>query len=342
MSRFKQIFFKGVNVFNLNWLKKASPVNVIIPFHHLVSDAPVPYIEPLYRFKNTQQFERDIDFLLKNFTPVTLTDLIAAAKQERPLPKKSFLITFDDALKQVYEVAMPILQRKGVPASLFIVPDFLDNKLLFYDLKKGLILDHLLKHTLSAPTLQQAAALTNQTLANKNVLIEFVRSINYLNRDLTDKLGELLNIDFEGFLEKEKPFMSTQEVKNFIAKGFEVGAHSLDHPLYRLIPLEEQIRQTEASLKWVAETFDLPYKVFAFTHVDKGVSQEFFDHMFNKADTVPDLILGNTTGKLEHHPRVLHRFIGENPLVPIEAMVKSVLLYSTVNKLTGNQFVKRA
>lgn len=323
-------------------MKRWSPVEVIIPFHHLVSDSPVPYIEPLYRFKNTAQFEQDLDFLLQNFTPVSLTDIIAGINNDRPLPSKSFLITFDDALKQVYEVAMPILLKKGVPAALFIVPNFLDNKHLFYDLKKGLILNRIEQHAPSEALLQKIGTVIQQPALTTNSLIHFVRSINYLNQHLTDDLGRLLDIDFDSFLRTEKPFMTTAQVQTFINKGFSVGAHSMDHPLYRLISLEEQIRQTEESLKWVTDTFKLNYKAFAFTHVDTGVSSAFFNYMFNRSPTQPDIILGNTTGKLEQHKRVLHRFIGENPALPIETMVKSIMGYSAVNKLMGNQFVKRA
>lgn len=342
MNRVKNLLLKSANILSLEPLKRWSPVEVIIPFHHLVSDSPVPYIEPLYGFKNTVQFEQDLDFLLQNFTPISLTDIIAGINNDRPLPSKSFLITFDDALKQVYEVAMPILLKKGVPAALFIVPNFLDNKHLFYDLKKGLILNRIEQHPPSNALLQKIGTVIQQPGLTTNSLIHFLRSINYLNQNLTEDLGKLLEIDFDNFLRTEKPFMTTAQVQTFIKKGFSVGAHSMDHPLYRLISLEEQIRQTEESLKWIADAFNLPYKAFAFTHVDTGVSSAFFDYIFNRSPIRPDIIFGNTTGKLEQHKRVLHRFIGENPALPIETMVKSIMGYSAANKLMGNQFVKRA
>jgi hypothetical protein len=156
--------------------------------------------------------------------------------------------------------------------------------------------------------------------------------------------------------------MTSPEIKELLAKGFAVGSHSIDHPLYALLPLEEQIRQTRESTDWVIKTFQMPYKAFAFPHIDTGVPHAFFEEFVgggspgtdsagHRNSSTPgtgstrpemDLLLGNSTGMLENHPRVLHRFIGENPAIPIETMVKSVLAYGVLRKKTGRQFVHRS
>ncbi len=134
--------------------------------------------------------------------------------------------------------------------------------------------------------------------------------------------------------------MSTTQIKTLVHKGFHVGAHSLDHPLYNLISLEEQLHQTNESVNWVCNTFGIPYRTFAFPYVDKGVSNAFLDRLINTGGCL-DLILGNRTGMLEKHPAVLHRFIGENPFITIEAMVKTILLYSSVKKSLHREYVHR-
>ncbi len=135
--------------------------------------------------------------------------------------------------------------------------------------------------------------------------------------------------------------MSTGQIKELIAKGFGVGSHSLDHPLYSLLPPDEQLRQTRESTDWVIKTFSPPYKVFAFPHVDTGVGHDFFRQLTDPQHPELDLILGNSTGMQEQHPRVLHRFIGENPAIPPATMVKSVLAYSALRSALGQPFVRR-
>ena len=218
---------------------------MLIPYHHIVSDKKIPYIKSLYNYKTTQQFEEDLDFLLKHFLPISLTEIINHQQKKIPFKQKSFLITFDDGLREMYEIAAPILLKKGISAALFINPAFVDNKEIFYDLKKGLILDKLSNQNKIKNILPEVEKLFGKKISSHDHLIENIKSINYLNKGLTNSIGELLNIDFEKFCKEEKPFMTTDEIKDLINKGFHVGAHSIDHPLYSLLHEKEQIHQND-------------------------------------------------------------------------------------------------
>jgi peptidoglycan/xylan/chitin deacetylase (PgdA/CDA1 family) len=341
MNLLKRLYFSGVPGLNIEWLKKKSPLDILIPYHHLVSAEPVPYIQPLYSFKTPAQFESDLDFLLKHFQPVSLTEIIDHRKRNIHFSKKSFLLTFDDGLRQVYEIAAPILLRKGVPAALFINPAFVDNKEIFYDFKKGLILSKLAHRKMDASLLTSAEKLFGEKISSSSQLEARIRSINYLNRDMADAIGQLLEIDFDAFGKKQRPFMTTGEISELVSKGFHLGAHSIDHPLYALITEEQQIQQTVDSTEWVAKTFNLSYKAFAFPHTDTGVKHSFFEQLVGTAEPKIDLILGNSTAMMENHHGVEHRFIGENPDIPVEKMAKAVLSYSAFNKMAGRPFVKR-
>ncbi len=340
MSPVKQFVFSAVASVDIGWLKRNSPLEVLIPYHHLVCDEYLPHIRPLYAYKNTRQFEQDLDFLLKHFNPVSLTELIDHQAKKIPLPQKSFLITFDDGLRQAYQVAAPILQRKGIPAAFFVNPAFVDNKTLFYDFKKGLILDKLSGMTLKK-NLREALKSLFPDAKEPFSPQAAVRSIHYLNQSLADSVGELLDIDFAAFSAKYRPFMTSDEIRDLISKGFQIGSHSMDHPLYALIPPDEQLRQTLESTQWVNRHFQPGYKAFAFPHTDQGVSHGFFNQVEAGTKSGLDLLLGNRTAMLENHPGVLHRFIGENPSVSAERMTKAVLMYSILRKAWGNSYVKR-
>lgn len=337
----KRLGFAGISALDMEWLKKRSPIGVIAPFYHLVSDEPVPHIDKLYPYQNSRQFEANLDELLRHFQPLGLDDIIRQQQTGRPFEKKGFLISFDDGLRQVYEVAAPILLRKGVPAALFLNPAFVDNKDIFYNFKKGLILDRLDNDRTPEKFLPSAAVPFGRKFDTVPQLRAAIRSVNYLGKQLMDALGPVFNLDFEAFRREQQPFMSTPQIKDLIAKGFGVGSHSLDHPLYSLLPPDEQLRHTRESTDWVVGTFSLPYKVFAFPHVDTGVRNDFFRQLTDPQHPELDLILGNSTGMQERHPRVLHRFIGENPAIPAATMVKSVLAYSALRSALGRPFVRR-
>lgn len=341
--RWKQeILFPLVNKFNSSFLQHNSRPQVFIPFHHLISDAPVDYIEPLYSFKNSRQFEQDLDYLLKNFRSISLTNLADQVSHGIPVNENSFLITFDDGLRQAYEEALPILLRKGIEAAFFIVPSFLDNKELFYDFKKGLILNKLKERHLTKACMKQIWLILQEPQKELFALRQAIKNINYLNRHLTDSIGTLLELDFDLFLKQTRPFMSTGQVNDMISKGFHIGAHSMTHPLYSLIPQKDQVKQTCHSVEYIKTTFKLTYTAFAFPHLDQGVSASFFDELNSpEAEFSPDLIFGNSTGGLEKNPKVFHRFIGENPQVSVESMIKTVQLYQLANKMIGRNFIIR-
>src|SRR5580692_7550514 len=114
----KQLSYSAVATLNTRSLQKWSPIDVIIPFHHLVSDEPVPYIQSLYAFCNSRQFEAGLDYLLRNFQALTLPEVIQRQREQEHFRgsqqyeelsghqerrKKGFLLCFDDGLRQVYE-----------------------------------------------------------------------------------------------------------------------------------------------------------------------------------------------------------------------------------------------
>ena len=60
------------------------------------------------------------------YTPISIDDLIAASRNERTLPDKAVLLTFDDGLKSVYTDVYPLLNVFKYPAVVSLVTDWVD------------------------------------------------------------------------------------------------------------------------------------------------------------------------------------------------------------------------
>jgi peptidoglycan/xylan/chitin deacetylase (PgdA/CDA1 family) len=70
---------------------------------------------------SVSQFEEQIAQLGElGYTVVSLDDVIAYYLERTPLPPRAVLITFDDGYRDNLENAVPILQRYGYPAVLFV------------------------------------------------------------------------------------------------------------------------------------------------------------------------------------------------------------------------------
>jgi len=248
---------KIIGIKNLINLTNMQIINV---FYHVVSDNYLPYIVPLYKYRNSKEFENDIDFLLKYFQPVSANDVLLHAKGEKLITKPSFYLSFDDGMREVYDVVLPVLKRKGIPATIFVNSAFVDNKDLFYRYKAALIAD-------KNPSLK------------KEVL-----KIKYPEREKLDSIAQNLGIDFEHFLKETKPYLTTEEIKILQENGFTIGAHSIDHPNFYLISEEEQIRQTVESCCFVKENFGEENLFFAFPFEDTGVRNSFFETIYKNVD----------------------------------------------------------
>ncbi|NOU74099.1 polysaccharide deacetylase family protein [Paenibacillus sp. LMG 31458] len=69
---------------------------------------------------------RQMDYLAAHhYTPLTLGDFARIIEKKQPSPERPVLLTFDDGYANNAEVAMPILQRHGFPATLFLSPGFI-------------------------------------------------------------------------------------------------------------------------------------------------------------------------------------------------------------------------
>ncbi|MDR0798803.1 MAG: polysaccharide deacetylase family protein [Dysgonamonadaceae bacterium] len=233
---------------------------VIHPFYHAVCEEYTPHIHSLYKPKNSREFEADLDFLLRHFQPVDAHQVFEYQVKCRPVEQNSFHLSFDDGLREVYEVALPLLQQKGIPATLFINTAFVDNKELFFRHKAALLVDRWRQKPPSPATQKE---------------IDRLLSVPYSERDQLDEAAALLEVDFQDYLKKNKPYLTTEEIKALQQKGFTIGAHSIDHPRYAQLEKTEQIRQTLDSCAYVKKTFNEPKTFFSFPFSEDDVPDSF-------------------------------------------------------------------
>lgn len=271
-----------INLFScipFSYLRQLTGSNLILPFYHVVSDRQLPHIKYLYKYKNIIQFKDDVEFLLKYYRPISLSDILERQKTNRTLPKHSFLLTFDDGLREVYDVISPILKQKGIPATFFLTSNFLDNKELFYRHKASILIDFI--ERASRPSYYDKI---KETFLKNRIKYTGVKSsilsINYDKKIFIDELASGLGVDFNDYLNKKKPYLDSDQVEKLITDGFTIGAHSIDHPRYQYISLEEQLWQTKESMKMIKKRFSLDYCAFATPHSDKGISKKYFDEIF--------------------------------------------------------------
>lgn len=302
---------------------------LLVPLYHLVTDAEVPHVSPLYAARRVTDFKNDLAFLLKHFKAIGLHELGGVI-----LP--SFHLTFDDGLKEVYTVAFPIMQELGLTATLFLNPDFLDNKKLFYRHQAALLLQKLKEGGVSSGQLKK---LEDISIQNTGIDL-FIMNATYEQQDLLQEIAQILEVDFDAYLEEKQPYMTTKQVEEMLAAGFTIGAHSMDHPLYKHLSLEEQLNQTRESINWLQERFNVPVRSFAFPFTDDGVGSAFFNQLYQDDKTLQTF--GTAGLKHEAWPQHTHRVPMEIGEVPGERIVKTEYLYYLLKQPLGKNRITRS
>jgi peptidoglycan/xylan/chitin deacetylase (PgdA/CDA1 family) len=354
MKRSKKLFYSASSLLPTGILERVAGAGTLFPYHHVVSDQEVHHVRHLYPYKNVRQFIADLDHLLKHLRPAAVDEVVRAVLSGEPLPPKTFLLSFDDGFREVYEIIAPILFAKGVPGVFFVNPAFLDNRSLFYRAKISLVLEALSHVKDGDPLLAECWKKlgVDGPFVGREGLNRGLRAINNLDQAVLEPVAVLLGLSFDEYLRSVRPFMTSQEVEALGEQGFTIGAHSWDHPYYDLVSAEEQKRQTVASARYVQEHFSPSYNLFSFPHSDAGLSQAFFDGLFSRAGLAGgkapgglkgpvDVFFGIQNQKEEAQNRVLHRFNAERPDLPMSGQLNGILLWIAAQKLFNKNKVQR-
>ncbi len=67
-----------------------------------------------------KEFEQELDQIGKSAVFLSQQDIIDIIDNKKDLPNRAAVITFDDGFKEQFELAYPILKRKGIPAIFFV------------------------------------------------------------------------------------------------------------------------------------------------------------------------------------------------------------------------------
>ncbi len=203
---------------------------LVVNYHYIRDEIPKDGIYPI----TSSFFRHQLELIHKNgYEFVSLDQVNEVIKTKKDiLPEKSCLITFDDGLKESYDVGLSILDDMGIPASFYIISDTLVNNKLI-DVHKL----HYLRSKIDTKDIFNFLNLDIETLDETSVLNQYpydnmeTAKIKYLLNFVKPELINVLFFEFITTSEKDlakELYIDTNQIKELYNRGF-LGTHGKSH-----------------------------------------------------------------------------------------------------------------
>ncbi|WP_377702785.1 polysaccharide deacetylase family protein [Pseudoduganella sp. UC29_71] len=235
-----------------------------ILIYHRVLPAP----DPLFPDEvDAARFEQQMAWLKQGFRVMPLAEA-ARRLREGTLPPRAACVTFDDGYADNAEIALPILQRHGVPATFFVATGFLNGGRMWNDTVIELV------RRAPGPRLELAALdLGSHALdsdgARTAAIQALLDQLKYLEPDARLTAVERLRSHL-GLALPDDLMMNTAQLRRLHAAGMEIGAHTVHHPILASMD-EHGARQEIARGKAALEDMTgAPVRLFAYPNGKPG------------------------------------------------------------------------
>ncbi|MCF8380188.1 MAG: polysaccharide deacetylase family protein [Bacteroidales bacterium] len=334
MTEPRKILLPFSGIYPLQKLIAKTGKQLIFPFYHAATDHPPSHLKNLYRLKSKKEFITDIDLILKYFNPVS-PEILKNKEDFENLNKPSFILSFDDGLREIKDVIAPVLRQKGIPAIIFLNNSFIGNKDLFYRYKISVILEYFKYKPLNSGIKRKLEEEFKIRITSFMDMQKALLKLKFTDTNYIDRLAEEFNIDFNSYLSENKPYLTDLEVEEIKSQGFFIGAHSFNHPDFSAISETNQIKEVLESSEDIKKRFALDYSFFAFPFSDIGVSKSTLESLHSNPNG-PDASFGTSGLKKELGFCHFQRIPMEKSSANAQSILKTEYFYYFLKSLFNN------
>ena len=206
---------------------------------------------------SARAFIRQLDYLASHYKIVPLSVLSDYLTSGRELPPSIAALTIDDGYLDAYEIAFPILRRYQLPATIFLVTDFVDRK-------SWLWTDKLRFLTVKTRATKLEANIDGErirfTLSGRVSRLKAATELNSrlkaipdeLKADAIGRIASSLRISLPLLPPHEYCSIDWDQARKMESGGIEIGSHTLTHPILTRVSksaLQAELRESKSRLE---------------------------------------------------------------------------------------------
>lgn len=194
---------------------------------------------------------------------VPLAWALERLRRGRGLPSRAVALTFDDGYLDTVNLALPLLDSYHLPATFFLVPDFLSDRSRPWWEELGWAV---MSATASSVQWHEVKyALTDRTARRKTytkltTLLQFQPSVR--RREDVAELTRLLKPTGE----PPNLMMGWDEARTLVLRGYDVQSHTESHPVLSMETAEQQGRELQFARDELESELSVRISTVAYPH----------------------------------------------------------------------------
>jgi peptidoglycan/xylan/chitin deacetylase (PgdA/CDA1 family) len=197
--------------------------------------------EPRPGFVSAATFDAQVRHLAERYKPTDLSALARCFAAGDAPPPNTVVLTVDDGYGDFHDVAWPILQRHGVPATLFVTTGFVDGELWLWPDQLREILDRApsLPSRIACCELELDAAERAQRGEGRawDRLVELMLALPDAEKHRRiAMLAEELSVELPEAPPAAYAPCTWDQLRSMQRQGLDVGGHTHTHPTLPKVP----------------------------------------------------------------------------------------------------------
>ncbi|MDR2111720.1 MAG: polysaccharide deacetylase family protein [Candidatus Accumulibacter sp.] len=215
------------------------------------------------------QFIRLLDFIQENFLVLPLGDALKRLSGG-VLEQGCACLTFDDGYPEWMSGVLPLLEKRSLPATFFItVGQFLGRPMWHERLAR------IMKRAAGNRLDTSEYRLPPLPMASLQEKQKSLRALEHHFKYLPPLLRDVYLASLEkqcGVSTGDVPVMTEEQLRAVSSRGFEIGSHTVDHPILGLCDTETALNEIGGAREILEGMLRVPVKAFAYPngrpHVD--------------------------------------------------------------------------
>jgi peptidoglycan/xylan/chitin deacetylase (PgdA/CDA1 family) len=235
----------------------------------------IAYHRVLERFDPLLESEPDIETftwqmetLASCFNVLPLHDAIVAIREGR-VPPRAVCISFDDGYRSTHDLALPILNRLGLPATVFVTTGYLGSGMMWNDR-----IVEAVRRLPEGPLDLRVLGMTAQVLSGLDGRRAIANQINdhckYLPPGERAKVIEDLE-KLAGDAPAANLMLTREMIANLARQGMEIGGHTVTHPILTRLDDDAARNEIVENKRVLEEITGQPLRLFAYPNGKVGM-----------------------------------------------------------------------